>query len=761
MQDNRSRTARGLLPFLVMALVLATVPAVVGAQTPSDTLSIVKEGEEGLSNSEIASRLTDETFTTADRVLIGRDDEFADAMTSGLLQADSPLLLVPRSGPVPDRVKAQLTELAPTEVLLLGGEAAIEPAVADELADLGYDVVRAFGPSRFETATAVADLGAEGADTVLIARGFAADGASDPTQAFADALAAGGWAAANRWPILLTQTEVLTGATRRWLADRQIDTAFVLGGTAAVSESVVTELAGLVGTVERVAGGDRFGTATQIADNRCAASAADVERVSRVEGQDPDAWAGGFAAAGHSAAFDAPIVLANGGDLPDATEDWLTEGSAWATTRQGGPSPVLTCVTVPQACERARVLLGLPAAATIDIDPPDGSQVDTGDPVTITVTGDIATLAAGGGCLAGPASTTASALTVQVASRTDCVLQVVVTLPGGATQTAQAAYVVQAPPPPATQILLLTADDATDRTTGHLRLVGADGVNPRIAAVCDGCEELRVAPDGGRAVVERDGSLLLVDGPDFAQPTVLVPAQTSVSYRDAQFTPDGAAVVATRSTAGAGAVPVRIALDGSVTPLTQFSAVLAGFDAVGPTPVFASGTGAIVLTSVVGFAGSSTGLSLVDVAGAEPAVPLTTTTGFVTAAALSPDGLRYAYGLDGQQVVVGDTTMQRTTRATSPNDPINVSDPVWLATTVVGGVDTGPSGPRHVSIDVTADPLSAAGLGVVAGMTAPGRPDPVPGGLVLAAVGDRLVRSDGVPIAAFAGTGITNPHLLD
>ena len=349
---------------LALGLLAGTVAA---DADPSDTISIVRPGESTLPTSEVASRLAEATFAAADRVLIGRDDEFADAMTSGLLQGDSPLLLVPTLGPVPQPVLDQIALLDPAEVVLLGGTSALSPAVEDELAGAGYEVTRTFGASRTETAIEIARDAAP-SDTVIIARAFADPDVGDPTQAFADALAAGAWSARTGWPILLTQTDVLTETTRNHLVAGSFDRAVVLGGAAAISDAVETEVGSLVGNTERVAGTDRFGTAVAVAEESGAPTAAAAARVILVDGQGPTSWAGGFAAAGHAAVFDAPVLLTSGDVIPPATAAWLSGGRGSGpaggseTSVNGGDDQIrLTCVTPVAVCDDARSLLGLPS----------------------------------------------------------------------------------------------------------------------------------------------------------------------------------------------------------------------------------------------------------------------------------------------------------------------------------------------------------------------------------------------------------------
>src|SRR5690606_36122420 len=127
-------------------------------------------------------------------------------------------------------------------VYLLGGEAALGPAVADELTEAGYTVRRLAGPSRLETAVAIAErvVALTGGGTVALARAFAP--ADQPTAAWVDSVTAGAWAADSGNPILVVdgQAETLPGSVAAFL-DR-LDPAHVvaLGGTAAVSDAVVT-----------------------------------------------------------------------------------------------------------------------------------------------------------------------------------------------------------------------------------------------------------------------------------------------------------------------------------------------------------------------------------------------------------------------------------------------------------------------------------------------------------------------------------------
>ncbi|MGB4027948.1 MAG: cell wall-binding repeat-containing protein, partial [Acetomicrobium sp.] len=171
-------------------------------------------------------------------------------------------------------------------------------------------VERIAGQNRWETAalTAVEKYGTN--DTVIIARG-------DDDGNFADGLAASYLAKVKDAPILLTNPNSLPDATEKAIKDLNAQNAIVLGGELAVSEAVVNELEGLELEVERIEGGDRFGTAAAIAK---AGGNADTALV--VSGYAPaDSLVAGPVAFNN----DYPVLLVQKDSVPPATEDAIEE----------------------------------------------------------------------------------------------------------------------------------------------------------------------------------------------------------------------------------------------------------------------------------------------------------------------------------------------------------------------------------------------------------------------------------------------------
>ena len=168
---------------------------------------------------------------------------------------------------------------------------------------------RLAGATRYGTAAAVsADAAFEGATSAILATG----------ENFPDALAASGLAGSTAaTPILLTRSDNLSDEAVAALDDLAVDEVTVVGGTAAVSDDVVSELEENGYTVTRVAGTDRYGTAAAIANAMDSVGEVDglVSALIATGENYPDALAGG------PVAYDAnlPILLINSDGIPSET----------------------------------------------------------------------------------------------------------------------------------------------------------------------------------------------------------------------------------------------------------------------------------------------------------------------------------------------------------------------------------------------------------------------------------------------------------
>ncbi|CAN5168663.1 hypothetical protein BH23ACT9_BH23ACT9_26550 [soil metagenome] len=325
----------------------------------------------------------------APTVLIATDMDFADALTSsavqGLLQA--PLLLTNPLALSPE-TSSEINRLDADDAVIFGGPDAVSNAVEAQLQALGLTTERVMGATRIETAVATQQRFFPDTTAAVLARAFGTD--SDRTQAFADTISVGAYTSISNVPVLLTDTDSLSGSTRDALTASAIDTVTITGGELAVSAGVANETASLGsrGTheeqatirVNRLAGLNRFATAVAINRDLGYDTAADSPRVILVEGQAEDAWTGGLPAA-VQAGNGASMVLATGDLLLSPTFDFLFNANVPLICGPG-------VSTV--ACDKA--LAALQGQGTADMPPPgttppgDGDEeqppADGGNPIT-------------------------------------------------------------------------------------------------------------------------------------------------------------------------------------------------------------------------------------------------------------------------------------------------------------------------------------------------------------------------------------------
>ena len=165
----------------------------------------------------------------AGTVFIAGGEGFPDAVVAApaAIQLGGPLLLVPQTG-VPATVRAEITRLAPTRVVVVGGTGAVSAAAFAELSALAATVERISGPNRYSVAVAVSSAFFAPGATAYIAVG------TD----FPDALAAGPASAASPGPVLLVQSTAIPATIAAELSRLQPHQIVILGGLAAVSLTV-------------------------------------------------------------------------------------------------------------------------------------------------------------------------------------------------------------------------------------------------------------------------------------------------------------------------------------------------------------------------------------------------------------------------------------------------------------------------------------------------------------------------------------------
>ncbi|MDQ2673690.1 MAG: PQQ-dependent sugar dehydrogenase [Chloroflexota bacterium] len=260
-------------------------------------------------------------------VYVATGATYPDALTGGAGAADNgaPVLLVSPSG-VPLPTRNEILRLAPQRIVVLGGPSAVSESVRAQLASLAPGgATRLAGADRYATAAAISK--ANFGPGVPVA--YVATGADYP-----DALGAVPAAGIERGPILLVRPGAIPAATQAELGRLKPQRIVVLGGTAAISAAVATQLdVYTTGPVQRRNGADRYETAVAVS----VASFASADRVFIATGANfPDGLAGGPA----GAFLRAPLLLVRPDSLPTAVRNELLRLDPSRVTILGGPNAV-------------------------------------------------------------------------------------------------------------------------------------------------------------------------------------------------------------------------------------------------------------------------------------------------------------------------------------------------------------------------------------------------------------------------------------
>ena len=223
--------------------------------------------------------------------------------------------------------------------------------------------VREFaGQDRYDTALRLATNFASskgGLGAVPVA--FVASG-----ETLVDSISVAGLAGYVDAPILLTPSGSLHGGVADFLEDYDVKTVHVLGGTAAVSDAVVTAIEGLDSdpTVNRVSGDDRYATAAAIAgmiDSDSSWCGTDAVSAVLINGS-TDILAYGVAVQTTAYRLQLPVLMTAAGELPDATAEFITENDVEHVQIIGGTD------TVSAGVASALTTLGVDTVARVEGD---------------------------------------------------------------------------------------------------------------------------------------------------------------------------------------------------------------------------------------------------------------------------------------------------------------------------------------------------------------------------------------------------------
>lgn len=277
-------------------------------------------GPHRIATSVATSRALHPQDGSAGGVVLARGDDpagFADALAGTPLAraVGGPLLITPPHE-LHAAVASEIHRVLGEEgtVVLLGGEQALAAEVEQAVAELGYATRRIAGPTRIETALAVAEALGEPA-TLFVTTAYD----------FPDALVAGAVAAHRGGAVLLSPGEGRHPATDAYLDDHPRATLVAIGGPAA---RAYPEARGVFGP-------SREDTAAQVAR-------AFFDQPQAVGVARRDVFADALSGGVHSAAQGGPLLLTAPKRLHPVLEGWLCgqAGSLSRVTVYGGETAI-------------------------------------------------------------------------------------------------------------------------------------------------------------------------------------------------------------------------------------------------------------------------------------------------------------------------------------------------------------------------------------------------------------------------------------
>ena len=186
----------------------------------------------GIDRYETNLEILREAGVDSKELLVCTGEGFADSLSASAV--GKPILLVNDS--LTDTQKDYIQNLSPEKFYLIGGEGAVVPEIESDLINLGYskdNIKRLWGPTRYETSTAVAEEFFKTTNMVVLT--YASN--------FPDGLSGGPLALWGKAPIILTDSKK-TEAAKAYVKSAGASSNFTLGGPSLISDRAVEVIMG-------------------------------------------------------------------------------------------------------------------------------------------------------------------------------------------------------------------------------------------------------------------------------------------------------------------------------------------------------------------------------------------------------------------------------------------------------------------------------------------------------------------------------------
>ena len=218
----------------------------------------------GIDRYETAVKLSNSEFASADTVIIVNGKALADGLSATPLATykKAPILLT-ETEILSDKTVVEIKRLGAKNAIVIGGTSVVKDSVISQLKGLGIkNVERIGGINRNNTSLKVAqyiDKNCYDVKNIVICNGYGE----------ADALSISSVAGRDSMPIILVDKEDIQDDIYSWLKSEQIESAYLIGGTAVLSDQILSkanEVTLLNISGNRLAGDNRFGTNAKVID---------------------------------------------------------------------------------------------------------------------------------------------------------------------------------------------------------------------------------------------------------------------------------------------------------------------------------------------------------------------------------------------------------------------------------------------------------------------------------------------------------------
>lgn len=313
----------------------------------------------------IETSIKSSAFLPSKRVILARQDDYADALSASSLPGQDPILLFPK-GDISTAVLNHIKAMKVEEIIILGSEELITKKAEEELSKIPTveKIQRIGGKNRYDTSLEIAKF--SGKSNFFIARG----------DNYADALSASAFAASKESGILLTPGNHLYPKITDYLKTMD-NRPILIGGESALSQRIEESLQDIGQKSVRIAGSNRYETAVNVAKNY-----KNPDKIYIASGENfPDA----LSASSLAKKDKAPILLTTKNTLPRSLAAYLKTISPKEIIIMGGenainsftefqitslflketnyiPGPYISQVypvNIPMGCEASSMLMAL------------------------------------------------------------------------------------------------------------------------------------------------------------------------------------------------------------------------------------------------------------------------------------------------------------------------------------------------------------------------------------------------------------------